>query len=106
MQITTVPAPKRKITAHADDGTCVEIVVPTNIPSNDRAEVLRALYREHVKPDQQGEWKGPCRALVPAMIADDVADAMDFFGSIVDARQGRAGAMVELFSRGYWAHGF
>lgn len=82
----------------------VTIIVPSNIPSNDRAEVLRELYSKHVKHNT-GNWKGPCWALVPEEVADDVADAMNFMGSIVDDRNAIPGQVL-LSSKGYWAHGF
>ena len=89
----------------------VTLVVPVDVPAGDRAEVLRRLYSEHVKPlpfgpEQETHWKGPCAAEVPAAIADDVADAMNFMGSLVDDRRALPGARVRLYSEGYWAHGF
>jgi hypothetical protein len=57
--------------------------------------------------DYKPDWKGPCYANVPATIADDVAEAMDFMGAIVDSRETCTdGVTVALFSRGYRAHGF
>lgn len=82
----------------------ITIIVPSNTPSNDRAEVLREMYNKHVKHND-GHWKGPCWAVVPTEIADDVAEAMNFMGSIVDARNEFVGSVL-LSSRGYWAHGF
>lgn len=87
-------------------GSKFEIVVPTSLPSDERADYLESLWRDHVKVGQ--DWKGPAYANVPAEIADDVAEAMAFYGAIVDDRApitdgtGR----VALFSRGYRAHGF
>lgn len=92
----------------ATDGTPVRVIMPdpSTIPTQDRADVLRDLYRTHVKSlDASGHWKGPCEARVPHAIADDVADAMDFMGSIVDTRMTFADC-VWLYSEGYWAHGF
>lgn len=105
----------KTLTVTASDGSSLNIVVPTNIPSNDRAEVLRALYNLHVKPCKPGDsWKAACRAIVPTVLAADVADAMDFHGSVVDLRTDYAmdckvmelRGMTSLYSDGYWAHGF
>ena len=92
----------------ADDGTPVTLVVPTNLPSNERAEVLRALYQQYVKPATLQRSRGPVQALVPPAKADDVAEAMAFMGDVVDERvvmDDDAGT-VYLFSNGYHAHGF
>ena len=73
-----------------------------------RAEQLRALYDEHVEHPERAEfgWKGACEATVPAAIADDVREAMDFMGSLVDDEGDAGGGKVRLFSEGYYAHGF
>ncbi len=75
-----------------------------------QADRLRSLYNEHVKPTGRGalagHWKGPCRAVVPAELADEVAVAMNFMGSLVDSTRVLRSGRVELRSRGYWAHGF
>lgn len=107
----------------ADDGTLIEVNIPTEMPSNERADYLRALYNEHVV-HPSGHWKGRAAAVVPPELADDVADAMDFHGSVVDYRGTSSGipwlvvdgkrsiqltcpkGHVQLFSKGYWAHGF
>lgn len=108
----------------AEDGTFVSVGMPSQIPSPERADVLRALYKAHVK-HPGGHWKGVAVAAVPAALADDVADAMDFMGSIVDFRavansrewvthDGEGNYVmyptrpgdVLLRSQGYWAHGF
>ncbi len=93
-----------QIQVKADDGTLVNIEVPLNLPSEERAEELRELYTKHVKHNE-GHWKGPCWAVVPTELADDVAEAMNFMGSIVDARNEFVGSVL-LSSRGYSAHGF
>jgi len=122
-----VPYPTDKtttVTAAATDGTPVTLTVPAGpLPSVADAERLRALYREHVN-HPTGHWKGPAWAIVPEAVADDVAEAMDFHGSLVDHRESSgAGAVygtritdggtyvmgagkVLLESHGYWAHGF
>jgi len=87
------------------------LVAPVLIPEEKRGEVLRRLYSEHVKPlpfgpKKETHWKGPCAAEVPAMIADDVAEAMAFMGSIVDSQRDLPSGHVRLYSEGYWAHGF
>ena len=83
--------------------------IPASLPSQERAEILRDIYSKHVRHGG-GHWKGPCCAIVDPWMADDVAEAMDFMGSIVDARVVHTAAdgleVVVLFSRGYWAHGF
>lgn len=89
----------------------ITLVVPASVPSADRAEILRRLYSEHVRPlpfgpKKETHWKGPCAAEVPAAIADDVSEAMTFMGSIVDDRRELPGGLVRLYSEGYWAHGF
>ena len=89
----------------------IMLVVPAEVPSTDRAEVLRSLYKEHVRPlpfgpKKEVHWKGPCAAEVPAAIASDVADAMNFMGAIVDDRRSLPDGIVRLYSEGYWAHGF
>ena len=89
----------------AEDGTEVEIGVPVGpLPSDERADELRALYREHVKHPHGRH--GPAWALVPTKIADDVAEAMDFIGDIVDEREDWPAGQTFLRSDGYSAHGF
>ena len=83
----------------------ISITVPTEIPSNKRAEELRKLYQDHVHPLDPTRPKGPTSAQVPVAIADDVAEAMTFIGDIVDSRMDREG-MALLYSEGYYAHGF
>lgn len=76
-------------------------------PTQKRAEQLRVLYNEHVtalKPEF-GQ-KGPVEAVVPAALVDDVREAMDFMGSLVDNEEDVAGGKVRLYSEGYYAHGF
>jgi hypothetical protein len=87
------------------------LVVPAVVPSPDRSAVLQRLYKEHVKPlpfgpKKEVHWKGPCSAEVPAAIASDVVDAMNFMGSIVDDQRALPNGHVRLYSEGYWAHGF
>ena len=95
----------KTVKATATDGTVLDIVVPVDLPDQERAEYLRKLYNEHVThPD--GHWKGQAIARVPTTLADDVAEAMDFVGSVVDKRREVVAGTVTLFSRGYWAHGF
>ena len=98
----------------------VEVTFPLDIPTHERAEYLRSLWTQHVQYGQQNvaamaakgiaytpDWKGPCYANVPKAIADDVAEAMDFMGALVDDRTPCSdGETVALFSRGYRAHGF
>jgi len=102
----------KTVTATATDGTRLELVVPTDLPGNERAGYLRTLYKEHVRhpktpANPTGNWKGRADAIVPAELAADVAEAMEFVGSIVDFRGTSAdGKRVALISKGYWAHGF
>ena len=100
------PYRTREVKATADDGTEVTIGIPADPPSDDRAEKLRLLYEQHVKPTSKYGWKGPCEAIVPRNLAADVADAMSLMGSIVDTETEMPGGKVRLFSEGYWAHGF
>jgi len=81
--------------------------IPFERDTPEHCEALRALYREHVvATGKDGHWKGPCKAKVTADLAADVADAMNFMGSIVDSERTLKSGMVVLRSRGYWAHGF
>jgi hypothetical protein len=111
-----MPYETQTVQATATDGTVIDLVIPADVPLNptaeelaalnERAEYLRGLYTKHVEhPD--GHWKGQATAYVPEELADDVAEAMDFVGSIVDERHPRnPDGHVTLYSRGYWAHGF
>ncbi len=72
--------------------------------TNEQANKLRSLYNEYVK-HPEGHWKGKAFAIVPKEIASQVADAMDFMGSLVDCET-PIGDQVLLKSAGYWAHGF
>lgn len=99
----------------------VTLTVPMDLPTEARADYLRKLWSEHVQYGQKNvaemaargiaytpDPKGPCYANVPADIADDVAEAMDFMGAIVDDRRPitDGSGRIALFSRGYRAHGF
>lgn len=98
-----------RTTVTATDGTELTIRIPAEpLPSQDRGARLRALYNEHVKPVKPGDsWKAACYAEVEPQLADDVAEAMGFMGSIVDKpRCVLASGLVRLESAGYWAHGF
>ena len=95
----------KTIKALTTDGQVLSLVVPAKVDSKERGAYLSTLYKEHVThPD--GHWKSHAVATVPAALADDVADAMDFMGSIVDERSAQPDNMVSLSSKGYWAHGF
>ena len=72
--------------------------------TNEQADKLRSLYNEHVK-HPEGHWKGKAFAIVPKEIARQVANAMDFMGSLVDSET-EIGDKVKIVSAGYWAHGF
>jgi hypothetical protein len=93
------------ITVKTTDGQEIEIGIPTNIPSNKDARTFQYLWDRFVV-ELEGHWKGPVSAVVPADQADQVADAMDFHGAIVDERTPLRSGQVKLYSRGYWAHGF
>lgn len=74
--------------------------------SDDWAEYLRETYRQYVTPTGPDKhWKGPCKADAPNEMVDDVREAMNFMGSIVDDEDERESVTV-LRSKGYWAHGF
>ena len=57
---------------------------------NARAMYLRNLWDHHVVEDPRG-WKCPCAAMVPAMLAADVAEAMGYFGAVVDRQESAGG---------------
>ena len=89
----------------------ITIIVPAEVTSAARSETLQQLYKEHVRPlpfgpKKETHWKGPCAAEVPAALASDVAEAMNYMGSIVDDRRDLPNGLVRLYSEGYWAHGF
>lgn len=105
--------PTKTITAIATDGTPVKLTVPVDLPTEERAEHLRRLFAEYVhEDDDKLGWKGPVHAAVPDKMADDVAEAMEFMGCLVDERRpapfkGTHGEKYTfLASRGYYAHGF
>jgi hypothetical protein len=76
-------------------------------PTQKRAEELRALVQEHMKPlEPEFGWKGAVEAVVPEEIAADVAEAMCFVGAIVDEEMELGDGTVRIYSDGYWAHGF
>lgn len=76
------------------------------LPTPERAEYLRSLLP--MVTWSAANWRGPCFCNAPADKADDIAEAMEFVGALIDSREpitdgtGR----IALFSRGYWAHGF
>jgi len=74
--------------------------------TDERADELRALYNTHVVPTGRYGWKGPVKAKVTPALAADVAEAMNFIGSLVDSKHILKSGMVVLRSTGYWAHGF
>ena len=101
-----MPYQTKEITLIAECGTEIKAVVPVDVPTNERAEELRAIYAKHVK-HPEGHWKGRAYAIVEPEEAADVAEAMDFHGSIVDSRAPLyQSTKIVLFSQGYWAHGF
>lgn len=96
----------KTIQATTTDGDTIAIRVPTaELPSDERAEYLRSLFAEHGR-ELDDHWKGRILARVPATLADDVAEAMEFMGAIVDERKVLPSGRVHLYSTGYWAHGF
>ncbi|KKN10589.1 hypothetical protein LCGC14_1035010 [marine sediment metagenome] len=88
----------------AEDGQAVKLIVPTEVPTNEQAAQFDELWKAHVVT-LDDHWKGRVEARVPIAIADAVAEAMNFYGAIVDEFSETGGA-ARLFSRGYWAHGF
>lgn len=76
------------------------------MPTQERAELLRKAYNQYVThPD--GHWKGRAQArLHDKETAALVAEAMDFMGSIVDEITLLPSGAINLYSDGYWAHGF
>lgn len=94
----------KKVTAVTTSGDEVTLIVPTDTPSEKRAEHLQRVYKDHVR-HPEGHWKGKATAVVSPEDVGDVIDAMNFMGSIVDgAFQGDEGIVV--WSDGYTAHGF
>ena len=91
-----------KTTATATNGSTLTLVVPMLIPTQERAGVLRQLYTRLVR-HPGGHWKGRAEAVVAPHLADDVADAMGFMGSIVDVRETLPDGSIRLYSEGYWA---
>jgi len=71
------------------------------------ARRMRSVYKRHVKTLVDGaNWRGPCQATVDLPDIDDVREAMNFMGSLVDTETTLPSGRVRLTSRGYWAHGF
>lgn len=95
----------KTFTATTTDGTTIEIKAPAELPTEDRAEYLRGLWDQYVE-ELEGHWKGAVRAEVPECLAEDVAEAMGFMGAHVDAKANPSPTRVQLFSKGYWAHGY
>lgn len=78
-----------------------------NRRSNEWYEYLHKLAQDHMQTvEPGGHWKGPTFAIVDENIADDMAEAMDFVGALVDGESKVEGGKVRLYSEGYWAHGF
>jgi hypothetical protein len=73
--------------------------------SHEWHEYLRELFRTHLV-HLEDHWKAAVEAVVPTDMADDMADAMNFMGALVDAEFEAPGGNVRLVSDGYWAHGF
>ena len=78
---------------------------PKELQSEKRAEYLRVLFRTMVK-ELEGHWKGRVQAKVPGGLANDVHEAMNFHGALVDKAVTLPSGQVYLYSDGYWAHGF
>lgn len=101
----------RRVTAIAEDGTPVTLVVPTNLPTEDRAEYLRRVFDNKLDgvrvsfPD--GDWKGrvTVRCDNRTLVAD-AREALEFMGALPDGERVDADGGVTVFSRGYYAHGF
>jgi hypothetical protein len=81
------------------------LAVRSDLPTQDRAEYLRGLVNEHLE-HLDDHWKGRVFATVTPELADDMAEAMDFIGALVDRRQTTVSGLVHLYSDGYWHHGF
>ena len=95
----------KTLTLVATDGTPVKVNVPTTLLSEERGDYLRGLFSKYVF-ELDGHWKGRVKATVPTTLADDVAEAMEFMGALVDKRSDVGMGVTALFSEGYWAHGF
>lgn len=101
------------------DKTTTPTTSATNVNTGERAAYLEGLWSTHVNfveenaAKKQGvpwtlDWKGPCYAIVPADLARDMTEAMDFRGALVDERRvvPDGSGRVALISHGYRAHGF
>jgi len=99
----------RELTVLAGE-SFVTVVVPTDLPTEERAELLRKAFNGEVRgitlkfPD--GHWKGKVLCVADTDLADLAVEAMEFMGAIVDKRVTWPGRRVFLESEGYWAHGF
>ena len=94
------------VQATTTEGQTMDLTIPASLPSNERADYLRGLWDAHVA-ELDDHWKGRVQAVVTNDLADDVAEAMEFMGALVDKREAMGGGRKTwIFSQGYWAHGF
>ena len=103
----------KNVTVVATDGTPITLAVPTTIPTEERAEYLRALFGGKVAEclmyfpgAERGEWRGPVYAVCPSTLVEDVKEALEFMGALVDRVLSLPDGRVTVMSDGYWAHGF
>lgn len=81
-----------------------------NLPSNERAEELREIFSDKAQfldEDLRSPWKGRVICMVERtddVSVEDVREAMNFIGAIVDEVEELPDGSVKLFSKGYYHH--
>lgn len=92
------------------EATKEEIREKFSLPSDSRATKLRSIFSEYAQfldDDLYTPWKGPVVAIVDRSddeSVEDVEEAMDFIGAIVDEKEEMPDGSVKLFSKGYYHH--
>lgn len=87
-----------------------EIREKFSLPSDSRASELRRIFSEYAEFIDQSlntPWKGRVVAVVDRFddeSVEDVEEAMDFIGAIVDEKEEQPDGSVKLFSKGYYHH--
>jgi hypothetical protein len=84
--------------------------IEKQLPSQERAEELREIFSEYsqfLEEDIYSPWKGKVICIVERSddeTVDDVREAMNFIGAIVDSVEEQPDGSVKLFSGGYYHH--
>ena len=92
------------------EATTEEIREKFSLPSVDRATELRNIFSEYAQfldGDLNTPWKGRVIAVVDRFddeSVEDVEEAMNFIGAIVDEKEEQPDGSVKLFSNGYYHH--